>query len=370
MQSTTVEAGPPVRRPAVEDRGRCASPSWATIAAASRASGSPETLAEVVGSGPRAARQRPRRVVVGHPHADRRRPAGQRGRQRRRPGAAARRASGRPASRPRRGPRAAGVIAPIAADLVAASARSSMIPLLGRALLRREQALDAVRRARARPRCRRPCRSAGRRRRRARRTPIASPRPGRVVAATGGHAAVTRVRPRVGRPPRRPSARRRPRASPRTARTSASMIWAAPFLGQRRRDVAGDRLDLGRRGRHRGPVADLGEHLEVVALVADRQDLPQRDAEPAGEPADRPALRHARRDELEELRVADRHVGPAGEPCAGPSARRSVGSGGSPTAMTFVTGCWIARDEIRHRARRGRPGTSSSRRRSGRRPGG
>ena len=52
-----------------------------------------------------------------------------------------------------------------------------------------------------------------------------------------------------------------------------------------------------------------------------------------------PALGHARRDELEEARVADRHVGPAGEVAAAASGAISVGSGGSPTAITFVTGC-------------------------------
>ena len=85
------------------------------------------------------------------------------------------------------------------------------------------------------------------------------------------------------------------------------------LLGQRRRDVAGDRLDLGRGGRHDRAVPDLGQHLDVVPLVADREDRPERDTEPARQPAHRATLRHARRDELDEMRVADRDLGPTGE---------------------------------------------------------
>ena len=51
VQSTTVEAGPPWAGPPSRMRSM-ASPSWATISAASRASGRPEMFAEVVGSGP------------------------------------------------------------------------------------------------------------------------------------------------------------------------------------------------------------------------------------------------------------------------------------------------------------------------------
>ncbi len=50
-QSTTVDAGPPWATPPSRIRST-ASPSCARISAASRASGSPERLAEVVGSGP------------------------------------------------------------------------------------------------------------------------------------------------------------------------------------------------------------------------------------------------------------------------------------------------------------------------------
>ena len=63
-------------------------------------------------------------------------------------------------------------------------------------------------------------------------------------------------------------------------------------------------------------VADLGEHLDVVPLVADGQHRTERHLEPASEPADCSALGDPRRDELDEVRVADRHVGKAGEPHA------------------------------------------------------
>ena len=53
VQSTTVEAGPPWAGPPSRTRST-ASPSCSRIAAASDASGSPETLAEVTGSGPTA----------------------------------------------------------------------------------------------------------------------------------------------------------------------------------------------------------------------------------------------------------------------------------------------------------------------------
>ena len=94
------------------------------------------------------------------------------------------------------------------------------------------------------------------------------------------------------------------------------------FLGHRRRDVAGGGQDGPRRGRHRRPVADFGEHLQVVPLVADRQRRPHRHAKAARQPADRAALRHAGGHDLEEPRVADGHVRAAGEP--GPGERREL----------------------------------------------
>ena len=121
------------------------------------------------------------------------------------------------------------------------------------------------------------------------------------------------------------------------ARTSRFDHHGHALLLDRRRDVAGDRPDRGGRGRHRRPVAHLCEHLEVVPLVADRERLAERHARPPREPADGPALGDARRDELEEARVADRHVGAPAKWAAARGAI-SVGRGGSPTARTFVTG--------------------------------
>ena len=120
----------------------------------------------------------------------------------------------------------------------------------------------------------------------------------------------------------------------------------------RRGDVARGGPDGRRRRRHRHAVARQRDHLEVVVLVAHRQGLLERDPEPPGQPADRPALRDARGQELEELRVADGHLGPPGE--VGPRGRRGTASGAptSPTARTFETG-W--------RIQRSRSGTISAR---------
>src|SRR6185369_14399295 len=53
-QSTIVDGGPPWAAPPSRTRAT-ASPSWSRISAASRASGTPDTFADVVGSGPTAA---------------------------------------------------------------------------------------------------------------------------------------------------------------------------------------------------------------------------------------------------------------------------------------------------------------------------
>ena len=60
-------------------------------------------------------------------------------------------------------------------------------------------------------------------------------------------------------------------------------------------------------------MPDLGEHLDVVPLVTDREDRPERHPEPPREPAHRATFRDPRRDELDEMRVADHDLGPAGE---------------------------------------------------------
>ena len=80
-------------------------------------------------------------------------------------------------------------------------------------------------------------------------------------------------------------------------------------------DVPGRGEHLGRRRRHGRPVPDLGEHLDVVPLVADRQRRTQRDAQASREPTDRAALRDAGLDELEEAGMADRHGRTPGECC-------------------------------------------------------
>ena len=114
-----------------------------------------------------------------------------------------------------------------------------------------------------------------------------SPRPGR------------RRRPgRPGRSRRRPaSARRRAAAASAaaavpggirgSARTSCSIRSATPSSASGRREVPGGRPDRRRRVRHRGAVADRGDHLEVVELVADREHVRQRHAGPAREPRGR-----------------------------------------------------------------------------------
>ena len=111
------------------------------------------------------------------------------------------------------------------------------------------------------------------------------------------------------------------------------------LVGERRRHVAGDRSN-GRRGmRHGSAMAGGGDHLDVVELVADREDVGQRDAGPASHATATPL--DARSQELKEARVADRHLGPAGEalPCR---VKDLVRIGSSATEITFETGRWIA----------------------------
>jgi hypothetical protein len=60
-------------------------------------------------------------------------------------------------------------------------------------------------------------------------------------------------------------------------------------------------------------VPNLADHLQVVVLVADGEALGKRYAETAGQPADAEPLRDARGKELQEARMAQRDLGPAGE---------------------------------------------------------
>ena len=75
VRSTTVDASPPADGPPSRIRS-IASPSSASISSASRASGSPDRLAEVVGSGPSARRERAGRGVARDAQPDRRDRAG------------------------------------------------------------------------------------------------------------------------------------------------------------------------------------------------------------------------------------------------------------------------------------------------------
>ena len=205
----------------------------------------------------------------------------------------------------------------------------------------------------------------GRQRRRARPRPARrSPRaPGR-AASSGTHAAALTS----AAPPRHraPAARRsvaptgRPGRAPRSPGRRPPRPPAAPRSAPRPGRVRGRR--------HRHAMTGLLDHLEVVVLVAHRQRLLERDPEMAGEPAQGLALRHARREELEELRVADRDLGPAGE------VRRAASS--ALVGRAGVTDREDLRDrmadpalEVRARSRRAPRGTPSSRRCAGRRPG-
>ena len=192
----------------------------------------------------------------------------------------------------------------------------------------------------------------------ARSTSIALGPAGRVVgddAARVSEAAPAAARarpPRAGEPARRPRARR---ASAR-ARTSGSISCGDALLRDRRRDVAGDRPDRGRArsaSPRRGPPRRASRGRSTGRRS--RASAPSGTPQPPREPADRPALRDARRDELEEARVADRHVGAGRRSAAAASGAISVGSGGSPTARTFVIGWSIEPEQVRRRARRGRP---------------
>ena len=101
-------------------------------------------------------------------------------------------------------------------------------------------------------------------------------------------------------------------------------------------------------------MAHLGEHLDVVPLVADGERLGERDAETPGEPPDRPALRDARRHELEEARVADGHVRDAGEGRGG--GRCQLGREGRLTDREDLRDRVVDRiEQVGHQLGRARP---------------
>ena len=343
----------PGRRGPARHRGRARSRRRAapTIAAASRASGSPETLAEVVGSGPTAAASArgaswsgTRSPIVGGAAGQRRRAADV-GPLRDDEGQAARPEARRRARRGRRPLPDRGRLGGIV--------EQQHDSLVGRPALGREQALDAAGRRRARRRSRRPCRSAGRRCRRR-----AGPRPPR----PGPPSSSGTIRAVIGRRRRRrlgvaAASRGQPaRCRAATVRAGQHQLFdelrPRPRPSSGGRDVARHGAHLGRRARHGRPVADLGEHLEVVPLVADRERRASGHAQPPRQPADGTALRRPRRDELEESRVArsSRRPRPANA-ARGDRRHDRSGSVGSPTASTFVTGWSIAGDEVRDELR-------------------
>ena len=92
-------------------------------------------------------------------------------------------------------------------------------------------------------------------------------------------------------------------------------------------------------------------HWSPIASVAPSGTASRRASQRIARPLDTPG-----RDELEEPRMArsSRRRRPANSARA-PAARARSGSGGSPTARTFVTGWPIDADEVGRRARRGRP---------------
>ena len=145
------------------------------------------------------------------------------------------------------------------------------------------------------------------------------------------------------------------------------MTWAAPSSARGGATFrAAARTASGAPG-HGHAHPDLGDHLQVVELVADRQDVAQVDAETAGQPAHGSALVDARRQELEERRVAHRDVGAPGE--LGPGrARIASGTGGGATARILVTGPRIQRVEVGHDLRPARSSSAGTRPPAGRRP--
>ena len=244
---------------------------------------------------------------------------------------------------------------------------------VGRPLLGREQRLDAARRV---ERDRDPVDRVGRQGDDpAGAEDARSPRPAR--RRRPGRSGRSRRRARQVAPPT--SGRARPRAAAAARAASAGDASTSSL------DQLGGAL-LGRaaaRGSARppgpaparvgiaAPWPTAGDHLEVVELVADREDAAERHAgRVARGGGRRRAFETPGREELEEARMADRHRGPAGEPppAVGEDGLRDRVAGGR------------RRDHLRDRVaqpgdevvgddRPGRRGTTSSPRRAGRRPG-
>ena len=232
-----------------------------------------------------------------------------------------RRASGRPA-RTRRRARRRPAATPRSLGAWAASARSSMIALSGGRSLGREQ----------RARSRRGVSSATRdpvdRVGRQGDDPAAAEDLDRLGAAggvvrddAGGHAgrspadARPRRAPPRGRGVRAASAGRRGRARSISCATPSSASGGARYRAAAR--TAAGAVGIAAPW----PAAAIISRSLNWSPIA--RTCRQRDAGPPREPADADALRHARGEELEEAGVADRHLGPAGEPLAGrrPSTR-------------------------------------------------
>ena len=330
-----------MRRTAIEDQVE-RSPSWSRIPAASRASASPETFADVVGKGPTARASArgaswsgTRRPIVGAPPVS----------------AAGQRDLGQPRHDHRQAARPEGAGESRGRGTHDADRRrlrrvveQQHDPLVGRSLFHLEQPLDRHRRSRARRRSRRPCRSAGRRRRRraARRWPppdlrLVGDDPGRHADATIGRSAAAppagplppppAASPPAGPPPAMPgpaprSSARRPRRravarcsgrppAPRPAR-SASLRRARPRPASRCRSIG-----------RRWPAPPRAGSASGARASGSRD--PSR---PRG-------------DELEEVRMADGHIGTPGE--MGTGQRRHLGR------ERRLAGAHDLRDRVRDR---------------------
>ena len=202
---------------------------------------------------------------------------------------------------------------------------------------------------RAPRRCRTPCRSAGPRcrRRGARARPPRSPwrRP---EGSSGVMRSPPAAHPAREPHPRAPASRSEARVASRApASTSCSMSWAAPSLGERRSDVATGGAHRRGRVRHGRAMADRGDHLQVVELVADREDVRHRHAARGG-PATRPATPFdtpGRRNSRKRGWLTVTSARPANRSRA--ACRTSCGDRvvGRPQ-MTFETGCRTAGDQV------------------------
>ena len=289
VQSTTVEAGPPrIGPPSMTSA--IASPRVAATSAASRASGWPERLADVVGSGPRAAASGSRCRVVRDADADRR-GAGRQDAGERHLGADRqhqRQAAGPEALGEQRGGRRRDPERPGLRGI----GEQHGDGLLGRAPLGREQPLDGVRQ-----------REVG----------------GDPVDGVGGDRddppgpqqldGLGARRLAVGEHPGR---RHEAATSARAASASASELRsrlvgrredqrldqrADAVLVDRRGDVPPGRAHHRRRRGHRRPVPGVADHLDVVQRVAHGHHLAHRDPGPLSRatrppgPSTRPARR-------------------------------------------------------------------------------